>query len=227
MPVPALTGKGVAVSAGKGTLAAPLFYGIADWGPLVIATDVDEAILAVFQEWMPTYLKQVASERALGYELATVNTYANTLDSDEFMDHQLPAIIVTTADTAKTLGGANFTYQATWNVVVSVIVRGRRPPESRKTAALYEGAIRRCFLNKCRQNSGPLSDPDWKGTRVAPVKDTTGAGRYLAAGIGTYNVSTDAAAQGFGGPDVPNADKYVPLATVTEVDISVQAESEG
>lgn len=200
-------------------------FGIADWGPLVITDDVDQAVIQTMQTWLPTYLKQLGTERNLGYALPAPNSYANSIDLDELMDHQLPAIIVTTAQTSKTLGGSNFIYQATWLVTVSAIVRGRRPPETKKTAALFEGAVRRCFLNKCRQNNGPLNDPHWEGSHVAPVADTSGKGRYLAAGIGTYNVSTDAAAQSFGGPDVPNADEYAPLATVTEVDISIQPDT--
>lgn len=193
-------------------------YGINDPGPLVISTDVDAAVLSVMQQWMPTYLKLLGTERSLGYALPNPNTYANSINLDEIMDHQLPAIIVTTAKTSKTVGGANTAqYQAFWNVTVSAIVRGRRPPESKATAALFEGAVRRCFLNKCRTLSGPLSDPSWHGSEVAPVADTSGKGRYLAAGIGAYNVATDAAVQAFGGPDVPNADSYVSPAQVTTV----------
>lgn len=199
--------------------------GISDWGPLVVSTDVDEAILATFREWLPTYLKYLSTERNLGYQLAQPKAYTNYIDLDELMDNQLPAIVVTTADTRKTVGGPNSTIQAVWNVNVSAIVRGRKPPETKVTAALFEGAIRRCFLQKCRGDNGPLNDPHWNGSHVAPVRDTSGQGRYLAAGMGTYNVSTDAAAQGFGGPDVPNADIYVPLPVVTEVDISFTPES--
>lgn len=199
-------------------------YGIADWGPLVIATDVDDAVLAALREWLPTYLKQISTERSLGYVLPTPKVYANTLNEDEYMDHQLPALVVTTASTKSTMGGSNHLYQANWNVTVSVIVRGTAPAKTRNLAALYEGAVRRCFLNKCRGNDTPLNDPHWVSTEVAPIGASSRKGRYLAAGIGKYNVATDAAAQSFGGPDVPNADQYAPLATVTEVDISVQAE---
>ena len=219
-------GEGESRSVGTGELG--FTSAIAEWGPLVIATDVDEAILAVFNEWLETYLSELGAERTLGYALPAPKSISNVLTDAEFLDHQIPAVLVTTADTTKTVGGPNSVYQATWNVTVSCVVRGRTPAETRKLAALYEGAIRRCFLNKCRKVGGPLSDPTWKGTRVAPVKDATRQGRYLAAGIGTYNVSTDAAAQGFGGPDVPNAEKYVPLAQVTTVPtITVQGESEG
>jgi len=65
--------------------------------PLVIATDVDQALLDTLQMWMPTYLRLVAGDRQLGYELPAPNTYANTLETDEWMDHQLPAVVVTTA----------------------------------------------------------------------------------------------------------------------------------
>jgi hypothetical protein len=200
--------------------------GIADWGPLVISTDVDAAILSQLQLWLPTYLKELGTERNLGYVLPTPQSYANSIDVDEILDHQIPAVIVTTARTASVKGGSNFTYEAVWNTTVSVIVRGRRPPESKATAALMEGAVRRAFLQKCRKNGTALNDPHWLGTQVAPVADSTGKGRYLAAGIGTYNVSTDAAAQSFGGPDVPNADSYSPLAVVSAVPtITVQPKS--
>lgn len=191
--------------------------GIADWGPLVIATDVDDAILAVLRQWLPTYLVQGAKERDLDYKLAEPRTYSNVLESDEFLDHQIPAILVTTADTAKVKGGPNSKYEATWKVTVSCIVRGRKGTESRFNAAIAEGAARRVMIQKARTNDGPLNDIDWVSARVAPISDATGKGRYLAAGIATYNVSTDYAAQGFGGPDIPNADAYLGLATVSEV----------
>lgn len=198
---------------------------VADWGPLVIATDIDMALLTKLEDWLDTYLVQGAKERSLGYELAKPNSFSNVLETDEFLDHQLPAILVTTADTAKVKGGPNHKYEAVWRVTVSAVCRGRKAQESRFNAAVTEGAVRRTLLQKARTNDGPLNDIKWTGVKVAPVAEATGKGRYLAAGIGTYNVSTDYAAQGFGGPDIPNEHAYLDLATVTDVTTTVEPES--
>lgn len=199
--------------------------GIANWGPLVIATDVDDAVIEALKQWVPTYLLQTARERNLpaeaGRQMAAPRTYTNVLEEDEFLDHQIPMVLVTTADTAKVKGGPNSSYEAMWNVKVSAVVRGRSAQESRLFAALYEGAIRRAITQKCR-GVGPINESKWLAVKLAAVRDASGKGRYLAAGIGTYNVSTDYAAQGFGGPDIPNADEYLPLATVTEVTTGVE-----
>lgn len=196
-------------------------YGINDHGPLVIATDVDEAVIGVLKTWMPTYLRLLSTERNLtdpatskNYVLPAPVSYSNYINPDEIMDHPTPGIVVTTAKVISTVGGANSIYQAVWLVRVSAIVRGRSPVESKKTAALFEGAIRRCMTEKARENAGPLNGAHWVDCEVAPVAAGTREGRYLAAGMGTYHVSTDAAVRSFGGPDVPDADSYAPVATV-------------
>jgi hypothetical protein len=192
----------------------------ADWGALVINTDVDEALLEALREWLPTYLPRIAVERERP-PLELPNSYANVLEQDEFMDNQLPAILVTTASTAKVKGGPNTRYEAEWQVRVSSVVRGRKPSETRHISALYEGSVRRVMIQKARK-SPIVCDVDWAGTQLAPVLEMGGRGRYLAAGIGTYNVQTDFALQG-AGPNVPAAAEYLPLAKVA--DVTFQAES--
>ena len=77
--------------------------GIANWGPLVVGTDIDDELLATCRTWMPTYLRQLAIERDLSFNLAKPRTYANTFEGQEFLDHQLPAIISTTAQLTATI----------------------------------------------------------------------------------------------------------------------------
>ena len=145
-------------------------------------------------------------------------------DVDELLDRELPAVVVTTAKTRKTVGGVSHVYTVDWDVTVMSILRGPSRQQTKKLAGLMEGCVRRCMVQKARQNAGILAGCHWIETEVAPVRDATGNGRYLAAGIGKYNVATDAAAQGFGGPDVPDATSYAPLAVVTDVVIDVESE---
>lgn len=186
---------------------------VADFGPLLLNVDIDDAVLATLKLWLPTYLRQQEIERdkSVGFfNRPKDESYANTLDDDEFPDHWLPAIIVTSAHTEgdpQKDGDGN--YYAAWNVVVSAIVRGRTPPETRWVASQFEGAVRRTLVHQGVSIDGELR---WTGSNVAPVRDPTNAGRYLAAGMSTFVVYADKVVQEGMGPYVPDDDEgpYVP-----------------
>lgn len=199
-------------------------YGINRARPLVITTDIDDSVLATLKEWLPTYLRLLSESRQLkdgagnAATLPMPMSWDTYIDIDEIMDHSLPAIVVTTAKATKLTGGANTAnVQAEWETRVAAVVRGRTPQEVKKTAALYEGAIRECLEQKAAQNDGPVNHCVVTQWEVAPVASDPKEARYLAAGMATYHVSTDAAVRSFGGPDVPDADSYVSSVQVSEV----------
>lgn len=188
---------------------------LAHFGPLIVETDIDDAVVSVLRTWLPTYLGQIEVERSLtpGYLPRPVaGSYANTLLDDEFLDHQLPAIIVTTAQTQGTPEkSGDGVYYASWEVVVSAIVRGRKPPETRHTAALYGGSVRRVMVQQLPDSVS------WESGHVAPVSDPTSAGRYLAAAINHFRVEIDEALSVQGAPTVPDAPPYVDGVPVKKV----------
>lgn len=173
----------------------------ADFGPLIVNTDIDEMILGMLSLWLPHYMAQVERERnfVVGYlDRPKDESYANALDDDEFLDHSLPAVIVTTAHTegVPEKDGDGF-YSAAWNVVVSCVVRGRTPSETRSRAALFEGCVRRVLMHADPPIDGEIR---FTGANTAAVADPTGTGRYLAAGISTYLVYVDKVVQAGVGP---------------------------
>jgi hypothetical protein len=186
---------------------------------LAIATDVDDQILATVKTWAATYLRLVQADRAMSFKPALPRTYANTFEGFEFLDHQLPAVVATTAQLQATIGGANRTYEGTWTSLVATVVRGKRPPATRFLAALYEGVFRELVLHKA--GGGPIDDMRFQRQYFELVPDGTGQGRYLLAGVSQFQISTDVVVQAWGGPDIPDADEYVGEATVVEVDIDV------
>jgi hypothetical protein len=196
---------------------------IANWGPLVIGTDVDDAVISTMQKWAPTYLKQAKLARGLSYAPALYRTYANTFAGQEFFDHQLPAVVTVTAQATATRGGRNMPYEATWAVRLATVVRGKRPAATRFLAALYEGVQRQIILQKLAANpaDGPVNAVHWQGMRYEEVPDGTGQGRYVLAAISLFEAFTDQAVQPYAGPETPDADTYIDEATVVEVDIKV------
>ena len=197
--------------------------GIANWGPLVIGTDVDDQVLATLRTWMPTYLRQYRSERSLSFNPALPRTYANTVEGHEWLDRQLPALVCTTASLQATAGGPNIPLGGVWQTLVACIVRGKSPAATRYLAAMYGGTVARVVLNKGR--GGALNDVRLSSARYEQVADATGQGRWLLAAVHQFSVFTDEIAQPWGGPDRPDADEYVDEATVVEVDIEVLGET--
>lgn len=165
----------------------------AEFGTLVVETDVDTAVVATLRKWLPTYIAQVERERNLAVGALArpvAGSYANTLEDDEFVDHRLPAIIVTTAATNDVERFGDGSYAAMWMTVVSSVVRGRTPPETRMLAALFSGCVRRVLV-QASDLGGSASNVLWRRGGVQPVPDATAAGRYLAAGINEFVVVTD------------------------------------
>lgn len=208
----------------------------ADFGPLVLNTDVDEWLIQILSTWLPDYMSQVERERGMEHKYLDrphEESYANVLDDDEFPDYRMPAVLVTTANTQNSEKDGDGFYTAAFNVVVSAIVRGRTPAETRQRAALFEGCVRRVMVQ-----ADPLWDGEvhFVGSNVAAVADPTGAGRYLAAGIGNYLVYVDKVVQAGvgpagepyaqpGDPDYDPDTPYEDLITVGSVSTDVTGKS--
>lgn len=206
----------------------------ADFGPLVTSPDVDDAVTATILEWFPTYMYRLAEERNLDMnqiQLPKSGQIVTVIDDDQFPDYNLPSLIVTTAQTegAPEQDG-NGNYYAAWNVVVSAIVKGRNPLETRQLAGWFEGCVRRLLV---QQGTALPGEVKWRGSNVAPVVDPTNAGRFLAAGMGNYIVYVDRVVQEGVGPNTsgeeyPPADPtdpetpYEDLVTVGSVDVTIQ-----
>lgn len=197
----------------------------ADFGELITPEDVDQAVIATLKLWLPTYLGQIELERGLeqGFLPRPVAaSYANTLETDEFGDHMLPAVIVTTSGTVgEPIITGDGAYLANWSAIVSSIVRGQRGPLTRQVASLFEGCVRRVLVQQ--GDLGAFARRTrWLQTRVMPVVDPTGKGRYLAAGMTNLVVHCDTSVREWTGPTVPDAAPYDALATVQTVTTDVE-----
>jgi hypothetical protein len=203
----------------------------ADFGPLVVETDVDKAILAVLELWLPTHLSQVERERHLSpHTLArpTAASYSNVLEDAEFLDHGLPAILVTTAESTDYHRGPEGLYSASYRSVVSCVVRGRSGPESREVGALFAGAVKRSIAQNADLD-GIATQSLLESSSLQPVADSTDKGRYLVVAQSHWNVYVDDVLQSRAGPAVPASPyddpdpvgtpdtPFEPLVTVTEI----------
>ncbi|CAB4197380.1 hypothetical protein UFOVP1313_9 [uncultured Caudovirales phage] len=205
------------------------------WGPLVTEVDVDLAVVTTLRLWLPMYLAQAERERDLAAGTLArpkAGAYTNTIEDDEFHDHPLPAIIVTTANTtAAPAQASDSSYEGAWRVMVSSVVRGRTPPETRAVAALFSASVRR-VLTQQASLGGLSSEVVWVSSGLQPVYDNTDQGRYIAAGMNEFVVYVDnvlAPELGPGGapytpPDPENEPDLPldPLSAVATVNVSIE-----
>jgi hypothetical protein len=158
----------------------------------------------------------------MSFNLARPRTYANTFQGQEFLDHQLPAIVCTTANLQATLGGVNTPYQGQWQSLVAVVLRGKTPAATRYLAAMYGGTIARLLMQK---QGAVEQGMHLQSMRYEQVADATGQGRWLLAAVSQIAVYSDEVLQPWAGPDIPDAETYLDEAVVTEVDLTILGEA--
>lgn len=179
----------------------------ADFGPLVVAEDVNASVISALTYWLPTHIHHVELDR--GITAGTIarpkpESYATVRMEQDWHDHRLPAVIVETAGTLlvdKVSGGSGI-YSAEWRLQVTCVLRGRNYPETQRYASLFEGAVRRTLLQQPNQLLGRVW---WLGTDpIRPVVDVTDQGRYMVAAVSHFKMATDNVAQSGAGPRVPS-----------------------
>jgi hypothetical protein len=178
-------------------------------GPLVTNVDVDEIVLKLLRDWFPFHARWLEAERGLEpLFLGEKWTFSSVLDDDEFPDAALPAVYVTSAETiGRPAMDLEHVWNNAWRVRVSCVTRGQNGTHTRRLASYLEGMTRRIMLAPQDAFDGEIR---WLATNVAPVSDRTGAGRYLAAGIGDYSVFADHVVGCDIGPGLPANGPYRP-----------------
>lgn len=209
---------------------------VAEFGQLIVPTDVDRAFIDSLRLWLPTYLTWVERARELTPHLLarpTEDAYQNALEDDEFPDSRLPAIVVTTAQAEDADYGPNNELHGSWRVNVSAIVKAQTPPQVREVAALFGGCVAKVIHDQQTALEGEIKLA--RPMQVAPVADVTGKNRFLAAGICQFVAYVDNVMTGTGPvdpdpddpiylpPDPSDPDAtYDPLSTVSGVTIDVK-----
>jgi hypothetical protein len=209
-------------------------YIAADFGPLILETDVDNAAITTLNRWMTTELITIERERNYAPHLLARPAYTGSfIDDDELLDHRLPAIMVQTdgiQGTPQKFGGGD--YSVVYPMTVKVVTRGRTQLETRQVASLYGGAVRRAIVHN--PDLGEFASfCRWVDSAIAPVADASDQGRYLASHSNVFHVGVDQVIRENAGPSVPNSPyddpdpnnpdaPYQPLLPVNSLTVTVE-----
>ena len=202
----------------------PFEYNPADFGPVVASTDVDQGAINTIRLWIDTYMTRWELERNLpqhSLPRPVPASISNMIDPDELLDHQLPAILVSTATTVGTpeiMGDGS--YRAIWLTEIQTLVRGQRGPETRTLASTYEACVRWLLTEQAFGPEGIARRCRWGKTQT--TVERSGTGRYLAKGVYQVQVFVEGNMQEGVGPTIPDAFPYSQFALVQSVTTDVE-----
>jgi hypothetical protein len=184
-----------------------------DWfGPLVAATQVDDAIKATLEEWMATYLRFV--ERSVGLEkewLPDVKSFTISPDFDHYPEEQLPAVLIVTKEIPHTAMDGQKQYRATIPFGVGAFVSARDRASSDRLAKYYGAGIRALiaqqgdFRSKEQREKGERGiavTTAWAGEKFG-VHDTDTSKRTIGTAEVEFATEVRQMVQRLGGPKEP------------------------
>lgn len=119
------------------------------FGPLVLATEPEDAVKATMKLWMATYLGRVT--RHIGKDpgwLVPPKSYTITSDFDHFPEEAVPAVLIMCPKVDKPEMDGKREYRAVFPITVGILVEASDRNSSERLAKYYGGAFRELLLHK-------------------------------------------------------------------------------
>lgn len=119
------------------------------FGPLVIDTQLPEAVEATLKLWMQTYLQRL--ERAISKPvnwLPPPQSYTITSDWDHYPEEALPAVLIMCPGVTKPKMDGRREYRGVYPVRVGIFVEARDRVSTDALAKYYGTALRELLLQK-------------------------------------------------------------------------------
>lgn len=175
------------------------------FGPAIIKTDVEAAVIATLKLWFPTYLAEF--ERRTGRDHGVLPPPRSWLPTNTMPRHfagPFPAVIViSTGIPEKPVQQGDGTLTAWWDVNVAIIVKANEPAASRELSGIYAAALRLMLLQK-QSLDGFAAQIEFNAEADDAVPDD-----YVAAGwasVSAFQVLTHGVVTRYGGPKTPDTD---------------------
>lgn len=179
------------------------------FGPVVLATDVEDVIESTMKLWMTTYLGLIV--RHIGKPpgwLPPPKSYTVTSDWDSFPEEAVPAVLISCPDVENPLMDGQRTYRAIFPVDVGIRVESKDRRSSERLAKYYGGAVRALLLAK-----GSLGDfaeaTTWTGEKYGAHVGDRSQRTFGTADI-KFNIEVRQVAKRLTGPATVPVEPGVP-----------------
>lgn len=130
-------------------------------GEIVLASDVESAIIDHYKLWQTTYLAEIERLQSRDAEsLPVIRSYTTKNELDKFPEEQLPAMVVVSpgiVTDSMEHEGAGF-YSALWDVGVAVVASGREESTTNVLRGIYGAVTRAIFLQHPATSVGAIEE---------------------------------------------------------------------
>lgn len=201
------------------------------FGPLVSTWDVEQAVVAVYREWLNSYLAEIERQHDLGNKALprppADESYYGGLDFETEMQYELPAVIVVVQPEGGPERHEQLYVQA-YNIQVGCVIRAPSEDEARQLASFYGAAS----MLLVQQESLPLPNATLADRTVmsdAPrVEFVDPESRQLMRSVAAFTAWISPIVEPDAGPVELPQDPEAPVAPspeVTDVEVTVVADS--
>lgn len=178
------------------------------FGENITADEVEDAIIATLQQWMPTYV--MAMEERKGKPAGTIHRpkgWQVIVDPDTWTGEQLPSIAVVSAGTNDQPGkGSRGTFDATFLTGVVWWIGGNNHDNVRRLNRWYAAIVREVLVQQPVVVGGVRCHLEWMGEEYDVV--ASDQARTLQAGRNVFTVTVDHVVESDAGPLTPVEDPY-------------------
>jgi len=162
------------------------------YGPIIAASDVEDAILSVLQRWIVSYLAEVERQHSMPVgDLPAPRSWITSAQIEKFPEDQTPVVIVTSPGISEEpKADGQGLYRAHWRIDIATqaVAGGNR--QALRLARLYTAAIRAICVQ--HQNSALARRVDWIGERydvLDSVDDRTVCVGVCSLRVEVYDVT--------------------------------------
>jgi len=190
------------------------------YGPLVATGDVRLAMRDFLTLWLPGYLTELNTRRALDPPLQQVQDWTVRPEYRSLPQTESPAIMVTAGQVMNPQREGDGSYRAHFPVRADVVLWGGDWEPTEDLCGLYSLAVvaavvQHPSLPVTVGQHGPAHSTRWVGTRYVEVEHSST--RTLGVAQISFDVEMDDVVSTVAGPDTPGADPVLPPLVETIV----------
>ena len=186
------------------TITSPMF------GPIFVASNLEQAVLDSLKEWFPTYLREVERQSGLtvGEHRPPVN-YSNRNSFDVLAGEAMPKVVCISPGTIGNPEVYQRTYSFNWAVGVGIVVAARSEGLANQQVKVY-GAAARAIVEQQFIKAKLVLGVQFIAENYEDIRVVNQNQHCRAAGIYfTMDVPNIVTKGGMGiGPDTPDDDPY-------------------
>ena len=179
------------------------------FGPILSASEIEEATIMALKYWYPTYLAEM--ERRLGLRkglLLIPQNFTNRNSFDAVEGERTPKVVVIAPglDAAPTRNATS--YRAIWRVGIGVATGAKDEKTCNKYVKAYAAATRAIMAHKSgtirTYGLSTLNEIHWLSEEYLDLSDISNQHRLYKAATLWFSVDVNGVMALRGGPDVPD-----------------------